>query len=201
LVLPSFRWKLIYGYQWKRSAKGLYLGVKKKDKANTKILVELTGISAEDIVLAKWHSEHFHPGHYLALNHKRKALVLAIRGTFHTRDAMTDLVANYEPFMGGYAHAGMLAAAKKKFNDLMPLIVETLKKYPDYELVIVGHSLGAGTASLLSVLIYNGLAKCSFSNINRIQYKNAMLCLCVSTYVITGIGTQSKRLYNDTRSE
>lgn len=92
----------------------------------------------------------------MAVDHKHKAVVLAIRGTFHTRDALTDMMANYEPFMGGFAHAGMLLAAKQKFKDLMPLLLETLKRNPGYGLIIVGHSLGAGTAALLSALIYSG---------------------------------------------
>ena len=30
------------------------------------------------------------------------------------------------------------------------------QKFPNYQVVLVGHSLGAGTATLLSMLLYNG---------------------------------------------
>ncbi len=46
----------------------------------------------------------FFTGHFMVFDHSRKSVVIAIRGTFHIRDALTDLVACYEPFMDGIAH-------------------------------------------------------------------------------------------------
>jgi hypothetical protein len=44
-------------------------------------------------------SIRFDPGHYICLCHERKAIIVAFRGTFHVRDALTDLVASNTPFM------------------------------------------------------------------------------------------------------
>jgi len=68
---------------------------------------------------------------------------------------LTDLVANYEPFMGGHAHAGILMAARQLYKDLTPILLEALKKHDGYTLTLVGHSLGAGTASLFTILMYS----------------------------------------------
>jgi len=57
--------------------------------------------------------------------------------------------------MGGFEHAGILMAAKQLYKDLMPVLLETLKKHEGYGLVVVGHSLGAGTATLLTMLIHS----------------------------------------------
>jgi len=152
----AYGWKLVYGYQWKKATKGFLQGMKnKKDSANKKILMELTGISEEDIIVTKWKSGHFSPGHIIAIDHSQKAVVLSIRGTFHAKDCLTDLIANYEPFLGGYAHAGILMAAKQLYKDLTPILLENLKKHEGYQLVIVGHSLGAGTAALFTMLMYS----------------------------------------------
>ncbi len=43
-------------------------------------------------------------GHYVVLDHASKSIVVAFRGTFHIKDALTDLVATYEPFLDGFAH-------------------------------------------------------------------------------------------------
>jgi hypothetical protein len=77
-----------------------------------KVLLEHTGIKPEDIVCTKWSSGHFYPGiinsnahglwvtgHYVVLDHSTKAIVVAIRGTFHVKDCLTDLIASYEPFL------------------------------------------------------------------------------------------------------
>ena len=67
--------------------------------------------------------------------------MIAIRGTFHIRDALTDLVAIYEPFLGGHAHCGILRTAKKKLDSLRDHLVAAMEKYPDYGVVVVGHRL------------------------------------------------------------
>jgi len=151
----AYGWKLVYGYQWKKATKGLLEGFKHKDSVNIKILQELTGISENDVVCTQWKSGHFCPGHFIAVDHAHKSVVLSIRGTFHAKDALTDLLAKYDPFMGGFVHSGILMAARQKFRDVVPTLLETLKQHPGYELILVGHSLGAGTASLLAMLIYS----------------------------------------------
>eukprot|EP01119_Soliformovum_irregulare_P019635 TRINITY_DN6267_c0_g1_i2.p1 TRINITY_DN6267_c0_g1~~TRINITY_DN6267_c0_g1_i2.p1 ORF type:complete len:451 (+),score=131.58 TRINITY_DN6267_c0_g1_i2:692-2044(+) len=151
----SYGWKLIYGYQWKKSAGGFVSGISTKN-INRRILVEHTSIGDGDIIQERWTTNNtFSPGHYIAVDHSTKSVVLAIRGTFHIKDALTDLVAKYEPFKGGKAHGGILRAAKEKHAELTPILLETLSRPKDYGLVIVGHSLGAGTAALISIMIHD----------------------------------------------
>jgi hypothetical protein len=61
------------------------------------------------------------------LDHSSKAIVVAIRGTFNAKDALTDLVARYEPYKGGKVHQGMLNAAKAIEEQITPLLLENLK--------------------------------------------------------------------------
>jgi Lipase (class 3) len=94
----------------------------------------------------------FDTGHFVALVHSKKVVVVAIRGTFHARDALTDLCAEYSPFLGGHAHAGIAEAATNKSEEILPVVLRALETHPDYRVVVTGHSLGAGTASLLAML-------------------------------------------------
>nr|POE77016.1 hypothetical protein CFP56_47362 [Quercus suber] len=53
----------------------------------------------------------------------------------------------------GYAHCGMVAAARWIAKLSTPFLLKALDKYPDYKVKIVGHSLGGGTAALLTLIL------------------------------------------------
>eukprot|EP01132_Coremiostelium_polycephalum_P007498 gene7498-9214_t len=148
----SFGWKYIYGYLYKKKVKGFMKGVASGDSLNEIVLCEHTGIARQDIIAHKWTSTNFDPGHYLAFDHKNRAIVLSIRGTFHARDILTDLVATSTPFLEGFAHTGILRCAQKKFNELSPIILEQLEMKKGYKFIVVGHSLGGGVASLFTMI-------------------------------------------------
>lgn len=38
----------------------------------------------------QWHSSNFNPGHYVAIDVPNQTIVVAFRGTFHTKDAVSD---------------------------------------------------------------------------------------------------------------
>lgn len=85
-------------------ANGLFKGLVSGESINPQIVAAKTGIKEEDLITTQWESKDFNPGHYMAYDHSRQSIVIAIRGTFHLRDALTDLVASYEPFEDGAAH-------------------------------------------------------------------------------------------------
>jgi len=80
--------------------------------------------------------------------------VFAIRGTYHVHDCLTDLVADAASFMDGYTHTGFLLAAQRKLKSLEDLIIKMIFSHPGYRLVVCGHSLGAGVASVFTLLFH-----------------------------------------------
>jgi hypothetical protein len=111
--------------------------------------------------------------HYVTVDHYAEAIVLTCRGTLGLGDVLTDLTCDYKEFTlptdsiahgeeanGGQqrtyvAHGGMLEAAQllaTQKGKVFEAIKKGLECYPHYGLVLCGHSLGAGVASLLSVL-------------------------------------------------
>lgn len=111
--------------------------------------------------------------HYVTVDHYAEAIVLTCRGTLGLGDVLTDLTCDYREFTlptdsaahgeeanGGHqrtymAHGGMLEAAQilaVQKGKVFEAIKKGLESYPHYGLVLCGHSLGAGVASLLSVL-------------------------------------------------
>ncbi|KAI9485686.1 MAG: hypothetical protein EXX96DRAFT_474479 [Benjaminiella poitrasii] len=130
-----------------------------------------TGNSVEDILLSSYtdrsplhlHNPSIHAlVHYVTVDHAAKAIVLTCRGTLGLSDILTDLSFNYteftlptDPTRLFKAHSGMLDAAQllaKEKGKVYQKVRQGLLSYPDYSLVLCGHSLGGGVASLLCVL-------------------------------------------------
>jgi hypothetical protein len=91
-------------------------------------------------------------GFALICDHGLKALCFYINGTQGTKDLLHDLNADMIPFQNGYAHRGMAESAMYFDKKYKQVIQSTLEEHKSYGLVLVGHSLGAGVAMLLSML-------------------------------------------------
>lgn len=93
-----------------------------------------------------------------------REIVLTIRGTFSVSGLITDLAGYCTDFGGGAAHAGMAAAAQETWDTLWADVLQPgMAKLPrqgdDYALVVTGHSLGAGVACLVTILVYHLIEK------------------------------------------
>ncbi|XP_074594649.1 inactivation no afterpotential E isoform X2 [Brevipalpus obovatus] len=132
-----------------------------------------------EIVYATYHVEIGEPPFFVALDHDRRTVVISIRGTLSLQDVITDLNAEAEflptnpPQENWLGHKGMIEAAlyiRRKLADER-ILERALSYHPqkgtqNYSLVLVGHSLGAGTATILAILlreVYNDLVCYAFS--------------------------------------
>ncbi|KAF3832699.1 hypothetical protein F7725_026364 [Dissostichus mawsoni] len=118
------------------------------------------------IVYTSCHDAVYETPFFVAVDHAKKKVVISIRGTLSPKDALTDLTGDSErlpveeqhgTWLG---HKGMVFSAeyiKKKLEQEMILSQafgrDLNKGTMHYGLVIVGHSLGAGTAAILSFLL------------------------------------------------
>lgn len=102
--------------------------------------------------------------HYVAVDHVAKSIVLTCRGTLGFQDILVDLTCNYQEFeldggedpYGYYAiHQGMLISAHRlasESNTVLSTIRKALFDFPEYGLVLCGHSLGGGAAAALALI-------------------------------------------------
>lgn len=93
--------------------------------------------------------------HFVAVDRPRGkikgAVVLSIRGTYTISGLKIDVGGYSREFCDGKAHAGIADAADNLWKEVKTIIVNALISNPGYDLVVTGHSLGAGTAALLTL--------------------------------------------------
>ncbi|CAL9202560.1 uncharacterized protein LOC135630855 isoform X1 [Musa acuminata AAA Group] len=130
------------------------------------LFLEATGYSQDDVLLQKPKAGILKPAFTILTDKSTKSILLLIRGTHSIRDTLTAATGAVVPFhhtllyeggisdlILGYAHCGMVAAARSIAKLATPCLLEALHEYPDYKLKIVGHSLGGGTAALLTYIL------------------------------------------------
>ncbi|KXS14779.1 hypothetical protein M427DRAFT_135486 [Gonapodya prolifera JEL478] len=126
-------------------------------KPDAASVVEYLGIPKEDLLEGVFGDNRvFVPVYYVAVDKNTESIVLAIRGSLSHLDALTDLLCAYTHYNGGLVHSGMLQAARWFLENVIPKCVTWMKEKGFRKFRIVGHSLGAGTASLLGALVVDG---------------------------------------------
>ncbi|XP_061192238.1 diacylglycerol lipase-alpha-like isoform X1 [Saccostrea echinata] len=133
-------------------------------QCNFVALLKLSQLRECDIVYATYHVDIGETPFYVAIDHKYKTVVICVRGTTSLQDVLTDLKADAEilplnpPIETWVGHKGMVQAAvyikdRLKEDNLLSKAFSKDDVDETYELVLVGHSLGAGTAAILAILL------------------------------------------------
>eukprot|EP01132_Coremiostelium_polycephalum_P004681 gene4681-5847_t len=147
--------KLYYGLMEHMSPANIFRTLAGSNKTNIKIIERHIGIKKKDIIVSKWYSSRYSPGHYLVVEKDTKSIVLVIRGTFNHFDVISDLVATSFQLKSGLIHLGILLCAHKKMKELHDIVLKALDDNPGYRFIVTGHSLGAGVASLFTILFHD----------------------------------------------
>ncbi|KAL7178226.1 hypothetical protein ACSBR2_031390 [Camellia fascicularis] len=143
------------------------------------IFLETAGYSEADVLLQKPKAGLLKPAFTIICDKNSKSFFLLIRGTHSIKDTLTAAMGAGVPFhhsvlhdggisnlVLGYAHCGMVAAARWIAKLSTPCLLKALDEYPDYKVKIIGHSLGGGTAALLTYILR--------------EQKQLSSCTCVS---------------------
>lgn len=92
--------------------------------------------------------------HFVSVDRHEKSIVLGIRGTLSLSGAIVDMQGMAADFCSGKAHQGISEMAKNVWKESGEKITKLMEEFPDYKLVICGHSLGGGASCLLTLHIY-----------------------------------------------
>lgn len=115
-----------------------------------------------DLVYANVNSAPGEPAHYVAIPRDQKTsgfinspleVIMGVRGTKSIADAITDILCDSERYRGGKAHHYILRGGKFLFEKHRETLEDICRKTgkSKIKLKIVGHSLGAGAASIAGI--------------------------------------------------
>lgn len=130
-------------------AKGAY-------KDNPSILSKISMLRESNVVKFVKNSGVLRPGYYIGVDTKRKNVILGIRGTHTVYDLITDIVTSSHEeitFEGYSTHFGTAEAARWFLQHELGTIRKCLQEHEGFRLRLIGHSLGAATASLLAIML------------------------------------------------
>ncbi|KAI9339192.1 Alpha/Beta hydrolase protein [Zopfochytrium polystomum] len=125
-----------------------------RPQADKKTALDYLNMKEEDMIEFEYHGiEVFKPKYFLCVDHSTESLILCFRGTFNLHEVITDICAEYEPFLGGYAHRGFLRCALWLEDHVLPRLKTYLIRHKSRALYLVGHSLGAAIGSLFCMIL------------------------------------------------
>lgn len=143
--------------------------------ANEKAIVEFMKIKEHQLKKHVNTSSILKPAYCIAVDDAKKSVVLSIRGTYAATDVLTDLQPHSEKFEGGYAHSGILSAARWILSNENDTLQVLLSENPGYKLILAGHSLGAGAACLLTYLLRESVGSRNKRISSRLGISNSMI--------------------------
>jgi hypothetical protein len=142
--------------------KALYLADLAYLDTVSEIKAGLEGDSSDwELIYAQLKNAPGEPAHFIALRkdmpHHQDYLdvLLVVRGTKDFSDVLSDGLLDAVEFRGGYGHAGLVQSGQFLVDhhiDLFHSLLEIAHK-EKVKLTLVGHSLGAGAASIAAVIL------------------------------------------------
>lgn len=116
-------------------------------------------LQGNDVIHANFRARLMRPAYVVVLDRERNTVVVSVRGTLSMDDTATDAVGLAEPFDAGpeigtaHGHKGMVQSASWIRSDLAERGVLDDAMIDGRELRVTGHSLGAGTAAILALML------------------------------------------------
>lgn len=97
-------------------------------------------------------SRRMKPAYAISYNTETRVVLIQVKGTKTVEDILTDVNVDAKDFDGGYGHSGVLSSSDFIYDEVH-FTLKTL--FPrDYQIIVIGHSLGGSVAAVTSLLLH-----------------------------------------------
>lgn len=121
-------------------------------QANNQALLSLTGLAPDDVLKAEWSASDFRPCHYVAIDRRRRRIVIGVRGSLEVSDLYTDFTAAPVAWefdgVKGFVHEGLLSAAAYVHASTADALAEAARRCPGWPVLLTGARSGGGPGRL-----------------------------------------------------
>ncbi|KAM0886592.1 hypothetical protein ACQ4PT_029590 [Festuca glaucescens] len=130
------------------------------------VFLEFGGYDQSDILTRNSKAMLMKPKFTVVRDESTRCFLLFIRGAISVKDRLTAATAAEVPFhlavsqegrgssvVVGHAHCGMVAAARWIADQAIPCLSRAVELFPDYRIKIIGHSMGAAIAAILTCIL------------------------------------------------
>ncbi|CAM0949622.1 unnamed protein product [Alopecurus aequalis] len=131
-----------------------------------KMFLEFGGYDQSDVLIKKSKARFLKPAFTVVRDRSSKCFLLFIRGAISVKERLTAATGADIPFhhvvanggrvsnlVLGYAHCGMATSARWIADQATPCLSKAAEQFPDYRIMIIGHSMGASIAALLTCIL------------------------------------------------
>ncbi|EDR24171.1 lipase containing protein, putative [Entamoeba dispar SAW760] len=118
----------------------------KTEEFNLTVFLNHTKTKKEEVVEYNASANTYDPSYLICVKKSMNAILIVLRGTLSISDLN---VFGIE----GLCHSGIFHAGKRRFVSLASKMEMLHNLYPDYQIIITGHSLGGGVGIVLSALL------------------------------------------------
>ncbi|RHZ60084.1 hypothetical protein Glove_359g13 [Diversispora epigaea] len=123
--------------------------------SDRKAVQEFFGLEKNDIICWEYGLNTVSVPNYMVIRDpETNAIIISIRGTMNVADVITDALAHYERWNGGFVHRGMFRSAQYLVNRSLTEIKAAVNKFNSNSIRVIGHSLGASISALVTILLH-----------------------------------------------
>ncbi|XP_033734525.1 sn1-specific diacylglycerol lipase beta-like isoform X2 [Pecten maximus] len=129
-------------------------------QCHTAAIRRWTDVDDADLLYVSFYNKIYALPFFVAVDRKEKSVVVSVRGTLSLRDALTDMSADcvcieQDGCSDWKCHKGIYQAACYIRDELQTkhILEKAFEQNQGARLVVTGHSLGAGAAALLAILL------------------------------------------------
>lgn len=131
-----------------------------RKEADLRAVLDFLNMAKSDLLIFELgESRLFRPNFFVAIDRGLSAVILSIRGTMSLSDSITDFACEYIKYRSGMVHSGFFEAARWFMENVCHQLLIFAKEYELDNIYITGHSLGASTSSLTTMLLVDQLQK------------------------------------------